>query len=124
MGLFTVEIKNSGDKNYIIVTVASGLEKPYYIKRYGMTPTGCFMRVGTQAPQMPQNIIDGMFSRRIHNTLHNVVAPNQELTFSQLKIFYEEKGFDVSGSQFLKNLDLFTDDGNYNYAAYLMADSN
>lgn len=98
MGLFTVEIKNSGDKNYIIVTVASGLEKPYYIKRYGMTPTRCFMRVGTQAPQMPQNIIDGLFSRRVHNTLHNVVAPNQELTFSQLKIFYEEKGFDVSGS--------------------------
>lgn len=124
MGLFTVEIKNSGDKNYIIVTVASGLEKPYFIKRYGMTPTECFMRVGTQAPQMPQNIIDGLFSRRVHNTLHNVVAPNQELTFSQLKIFYEEKGFDVSGSQFLKNLDLFTDDGKYNYAAYLMADSN
>ena len=56
--------------------------------------------------------------------LHNVVAPNQELTFTQLKIFYEEKGYDVSGSHFLKNLDLFTDDGKYNYAAYLMADNN
>lgn len=124
MGLFTVEIKNDEDKNYIVVTVAGGLEKPYYLKKYGMTPNGCFIRVGTQAAQMTQTMIDGLFSRRIHNTLHNVVAPNQELTFTQLKIFYEEKGYDVSGSYFLKNLDLFTDDGKYNYAAYLMADNN
>ncbi len=89
-----------------------------------MTPNGCFIRVGTQTAQMTQTMIDGLFSRRIHNTLHNVVAPNQELTFTQLKIFYEEKGYDVSGSHFLKNLDLFTDDGKYNYAAYLMADNN
>lgn len=45
MGLFTVEIKNDEDKNYIVVTVAGGLEKPYYIKKYGMTPNGCFIRV-------------------------------------------------------------------------------
>lgn len=124
MGLFTVEIKNDESKSYIVVTVASGLEKPYYLKKHGMIPNGCFFRVGTQASQMTQTMIDGLFSRRIHNTLHNVVAPNQELTFTQLKIYYEEKGYDVTGSHFLKNLDLFTDDGKYNYAAYLMADNN
>ena len=124
MGLFTVEIKNEEDKNYIVVTVAGGLEKPYYLKKHGMTPNGCFFRIGTQTAQMTQNMIDGLFSRRVHNTLHNVVSPNQGLTFTQLKIFYEGKGFDVSGSHFLKNLDLFTDDGKYNYAAYLMADNN
>jgi len=106
------------------VTVAGGLERPYYLKKYGMTPNGCYTRIGTQASPMTQNMIDGFFSRRILNTLHNVVSPNQELTFTQLKIYYQEKGYDAAGSYFLKNLDLFTEDGKYNYAAYLMADHN
>lgn len=106
------------------MTVAGGLERPYYLKKYGMTPNGCYTRIGTQASPMTQNMIDGSFSRRILNTLHNVVSPNQELTFTQLKIYYQEKGYDAAGSYFLKNLDLFTEDGKYNYAAYLMADHN
>lgn len=106
------------------MTVAGGLERPYYLKKYGMTPNGCYTRIGTQASPMTQNMIDGFFSRRILNTLHNVVSPNQELTFTQLKTYYQEKGYDAAGSYFLKNLDLFTEDGKYNYAAYLMADHN
>lgn len=113
-----------GSLCYLVVTVAGGLERPYYLKKYGMTPNGCYTRIGTQASPMTQNMIDGSFSRRILNTLHNVVSPNQELTFTQLKIYYQEKGYDAAGSYFLKNLDLFTEDGKYNYAAYLMADHN
>lgn len=121
MGIFNIEIKK---ENYIIVTIASGLEKPYYLKKYGMTPNGCYMRIGTQTSAMPQSMIDSLFSRRVINTLHNVVAPNQYLTFTQLKIFYEEQGMDVRGEHFLRNLDLYTEDGKYNYAAYLLADNN
>lgn len=124
MGLFTVEIRQEEMRSYLVVTVAGGLERPYYLKKYGMTPNGCYTRIGTQASPMTQNMIDGSFSRRILNTLHNVVSPNQELTFTQLKIYYQEKGYDAAGSYFLKNLDLFTEDGKYNYAAYLMADHN
>lgn len=124
MGLFTVEIRQEEMRSYLVVTVAGGLERPYYLKKYGMTPNGCYTRIGTQASPMTQNMIDGFFSRRILNTLHNVVSPNQELTFTQLKIYYQEKGYDAAGSYFLKNLDLFTEDGKYNYAAYLMADHN
>ena len=119
MGLFTVEIRQEEMRSYLVVTVAGGLERPYYLKKYGMTPNGCYTRIGTQASPMTQNMIDGFFSRRILNTLHNVVSPNQELTFTQLKIYYQEKGYDAAGSYFLKNLDLFTEDGKYNYAAYL-----
>lgn len=124
MGLFTVEIRQEEMRSYLVVTVAGGLERPYYLKKYGMTPNGCYTRIGTQASPMTQNMIDGFFSRRILNTLHNVVSPNQELSFTQLKIYYQEKGYDAAGSYFLKNLDLFTEDGKYNYAAYLMADHN
>ena len=124
MGLFNIENKVEEGKNYIIVTIAGGLEKPYYLRKYGMSPNGCYLRIGTQSSQMSQSTIDGLFSRRVINTLHNVVSPNQHLTFTQLKIFYEEKGYDVSGDFFLRNLDLFTEDGKFNYAAYLLADNN
>lgn len=124
MGIFNVDVKKSEDKTFIVVTVAQGLEKPYYIKKYGMSANGCFYRIGSQSAQMSQNMINNLFARRVINTLHNVVAPNQHLTFTQLKIFYQEKGFDVSSEYFLNNLDLYTEDGKFNYAAYLLADNN
>lgn len=41
----------------------------------------------------------------------------------QLKIYYNETPFKLN-NQFLKNLELLTTDGYYNYAAYLLADVN
>ena len=124
MGIFNIDIEQEGENNIVVITVASGLEKPYYLSKFGRVPRGCYIRIGTQTAQMPQNKIDEMFSKRIVNTLHNVVSPNQELTFSQLKIFYEEKGYDVSNEYFLKNLGLYTDDNKFNYAAFLLSDNN
>lgn len=68
-------------------------------------------------------MINNEFSKRTRNSLKNIVSPKQDLTFSQLKIYYEEKGFSINNN-FLKQLDLYTDDGKYNYNAYLLADNN
>lgn len=124
IGLFTIKHFEEENKEIININIAGGLEKPYHLKKFGMTPNGCFIRIGTQTTPMIQNKINNMFSRRVINTLHNVVSPNQYLTFAQLKIYYQEKGFDVTNEYFLKNLDLYTDDNKYNYVAYLMADNN
>lgn len=53
-----------------------------------------------------------------------MVSPNQFLTFNILKIYYEGKGFDTNNEYFFKNLDFYTEDGKFNYVAYLMADNN
>src|SRR5690606_30247556 len=47
----------------------------------------------------------------------------QDLTFEQLRIYYEEKRKPLN-NQFKKNLELLTEDGALNYAAYLLADEN
>jgi predicted HTH transcriptional regulator len=124
MGLFTLDLKESDGKRHILVTVAGGFEKPYYLKKYGMTPKGCFTRIGAQTSPMEQGMIDALYARRVIRTLQTVVSPRQDLTFSQLKIFYQEKGFEVGSDFFLKNLDFYTEDGKFNYVAYLMADNN
>lgn len=47
----------------------------------------------------------------------------QDLGFEQMRIYYEEAGFTL-GKQFAANLELLTEDSAYNYAGYLLADSN
>jgi predicted HTH transcriptional regulator len=124
LGLFNVEVKQDSGKSYIRITIAQGLEKPYYLKKYGMSEKGCYIRVGSQSSPMTQKLIAEFSSHRVAHTLSNVISPDQHLTFTHLKIFYAEKGFDASSDYFLRNLGLYTEDGRYNYVAYLMADNN
>lgn len=124
MGLFNIEIKAEGGKCYIIVTVAGGLEKPYYIRKYGLSSKGCFVRIGTQSCPMEQFQIDKLLARKVNRTLSTVIAQRQDLTFTQLRIFYEENGFDTSGEYFFKNLGMFTEDGKFNYFAMLLSDQS
>ncbi|MBQ3657885.1 MAG: putative DNA binding domain-containing protein [Bacteroidales bacterium] len=123
MGLFDVLVEHIDNKDVIKIFVASGSEKPYYKTRFGLSEKGCFIRVGTAAEPMTTEQIDGLYARKVHNSLKNVVSPRQDLTFVQLKIYYSEKGFQLNDN-FLRSLDLLTDDGKYNYVAYLLADEN
>lgn len=45
------------------------------------------------------------------------------MTVTQLKIYYEEKGISIN-TNFLKQLELYTEDNKYNYVVYLLADNN
>ncbi len=124
LGLFDVVLENREDKPIIKIIVSSGTEKPYYIKSYGMSPNGCYLRVGSSAQPMTTSMIDEMYAKRVKKvTLGNIPSPRTELTFEQLKIYYEEKGLKL-GENFKRNLDLLMTDGGYNYIAYLISDSN
>ncbi len=123
LGLYDVIVLEENGKKYIKVIIARGNERPYYLKGMGMTPDSCFIRVGSAIQRMSSEMISNEFRRRTKNSLKNIVSPKQDLTFSQLKIYYEEKGF-IINNNFLKQLDLYTDDGKYNYNAYLLADNN
>ena len=45
MGLFDIIHEEQDGKDILRITVAGGLEKPYYLKKYGMTEKGCFLRI-------------------------------------------------------------------------------
>jgi ATP-dependent DNA helicase RecG len=123
LGLFDVVIEEVNNRQIIHVIIASGTEKPYYIKRKGMSPEGCFTRIGSSVESMDNEMIIDIFSRRTRNSLKSIVSPQQSLTFSQLRIFYEEVGYEI-GSNFLNQLELINDDGQFNYVAYLLSDHN
>ncbi len=123
LGLFDVRSEKSGEKYLIKVIIASGPEKPYFKRKYGMTEKGSFIRVGTASEPMPQKMIEELFSRRTRNSLGKIVSRKQDLRFEQLRIFYEESGFTLN-ENFSANLELLTGSDEYNYIAYLLSDIN
>lgn len=124
LGLYDVYPEEYDEKTVVHIVVSRGTEKPYYLRKYGQSPAGCFIRVGSGVQQMTVAMIDQLYASRVRNSLRNIPAPaNRKLTFQQLKIYYQEKGFQVNDS-FLSNLDLYTPDAQLNYAAYLLADEN
>jgi predicted HTH transcriptional regulator len=123
MGLFDIQAENKYGKNIIKINIASGSEKPYFKKKFGMTEKGCFIRIGTAAEPMPQKMIDELFAKRIRNSLGKIVSNKQNLKFEQLRIYYESAGLSIN-EQFASNLELLTDKDKYNYVAYLLADNN
>ncbi|MDA3860142.1 MAG: putative DNA binding domain-containing protein [Melioribacteraceae bacterium] len=123
MGLFDIILEVHKKKDVIKITVASGSEKPYHLTAKGMSPKGCFIRVGSASEPMSSKMIEELFSKRVRNSIGTIKSRNQSLTFEQLQIYYNATGFKLS-EQFARNLELLTEDGNFNYAAYLLADVN
>ena len=123
LGLFDIVKEKYQGKAIIHIIISSGAEKPYYIKRHGMSSAGCFIRIGTSSQPMSQSMIDELYSTRTHNSLRKIVSLRQNLSFEQLQIYYQAKGMKLN-DKFAENLDLLTEDGKYNYVAYLLSDNN
>ena len=64
-----------------------------------------------------------MISKRQNITLQTLPSPRHNLSFKQLCIYYEEKNLEPT-EQFIESLDLRQSNGEFNYAAYLLADDN
>ena len=123
MGLYEIYTEEQNGKTIVVVNFASGMEKPYYIKQKGLSESGCFIRIGSSAQPMPDALIKDLTNRRHQPSLINMLSRHQDLTFRQLKIFYEGKDKELN-ENFAKSLDFYTNDGQYNYLAYLLADAN
>jgi len=104
MGLFDVVAENKEGRELIKIIVAGGTEKPYFKKKFGMTEKGCFIRTGTAAEPMPQAMIEKLFASRTRNSLGKIRSHRQDLSFEQLKIYYEEKGLTLT-KHFKQNLE-------------------
>ncbi|MDR0861475.1 MAG: putative DNA binding domain-containing protein [Oscillospiraceae bacterium] len=123
LGLFDILVEKIDGVEVIKVVVTSGIEKPYYLRKKGMSPAGCFIRVGSSNQHLTTEQIDAIYAKRIPLRLSNMRSPRQTLTFKQLEIYYSEQKLTLN-EEFLRSLDLLNDDGSYNYAAYLLADEN
>ncbi|NOR45841.1 MAG: hypothetical protein GQ534_09675 [Candidatus Delongbacteria bacterium] len=58
LDLFEILLENRRNKVVIKISLAGGTEKPYYIKKLGMTEKGCFIRVGSASEPMSLKMIE------------------------------------------------------------------
>ena len=123
LGLFDIVQCQMDGKDIIRVIVSCGQQRPYYIRKYGMSERGCFIRVGSSSQPMNEQMIEELLSKRQQITLQSMISPRQNLLFKQLCIYYEEKKLEPT-EQFIESLDLRQSSGDFNYAAYLLADEN
>jgi ATP-dependent DNA helicase RecG len=123
MGLFDVIVENHGGIDIIKIILASGPEKPYYLRKFGMTEKGCYTRIGSATEPMPQRMIEQLFAKRTRNAISKIRSNRQDLVFEQIKIYYEAKGLKLN-ERFATTLELLNADNDYNYVAYLLADNN
>jgi ATP-dependent DNA helicase RecG len=123
LGLFDVLEEEMAGKVIIKLIVASGPEKPYYLRKFGMSEKGSFIRIGTATEPMTARMIENMFTKRTRNSIGKIKSNQQKLKFEQLRIYYEESGKKLN-SKFADNLNLHCEDGSFNYAGYLMSDVN
>lgn len=123
LGLYDVVIEELHGIPVIKIIISSGNEKPYYLRSKGMSESGCFVRVGSSVQSMPADLIEDLFSKRTRNSISKIESPREDLTFEQLKIFYEERKLKLN-EKFKQSLELLTKDGKLNYVAYLLADEN
>jgi len=121
-GLFDAVPVEIDNKKIIRVIVSCGPQRPYYLKKMGMSEEGCFIRAGTSAEPMTGEDIEDALSKRQQFTLQSMISPDQDLRFEHLRKYYKEKGFEPT-KQLADDLDLRNKDS-YNYAAYLLADDN
>ncbi|WP_333873712.1 RNA-binding domain-containing protein [Methylobacter sp.] len=123
MGLFDVVAETRDEKKIVKITVVGGSEKPYYLAKMGMSAKGCYIRIGSASEPMPVRMIEDLFAGRIRNSIGTIKSRKQTLSFEQLKIYYSETPLKLN-DRFARNLELLTEDGAYNYAAYLLSDVN
>jgi predicted HTH transcriptional regulator len=122
-GLFDILIEEIDGIEVIKIIISSGPEKPYFINKKGMSPEGCLIRVGSANQHLSQKQIDAMYARRNPQRLGLIESPKQNLTFGQLRIYYEERKMTLN-EEYLRTLDLVNENGKLNYNAYLLADEN
>lgn len=81
LGFFDVVTEELQGKTIIHVIVARGTEKPYYLKKYGLSPAGVHVRIGTGKQQLTTEMIDRLYASRTRSSLRNIPSPRKKLSF-------------------------------------------
>ena len=114
------------DKKHIIEIKIHKGEGLYYIKKYGRSAQGCYMRVGSTCRSMTEEQINLIHNKYLDTKVRitEIASEIKKPTFQYLKLLLTEKGYNINDKTFAENFHLYTKDGDYNKMAELLADKN
>lgn len=114
------------DKDLIEINVKKG-NGLFYIKKYGMSENGCYVRNGTSCKSLtPEEIIERFISYLMipEKQITDIPSSYKTLSFKILKNYLLSNNIHINEDTFLENFHLMTEDGRYNYLAEILADKN
>lgn len=106
------------DDNNIIKVIVSGKEKPY--SAYGKY----YIRSADEDKELSPTQLKSLMTESYSDNIVEIVAPQQDLQFSQLLSLYASNGLTLNTETFKSNLNLLTSNQKLNYMAYLLSDNN
>ena len=113
-------------KNVVVISVRKG-KSLYYIKKYGRSAAGCFIRVGTSCRSMTEEQIEQRYIESLsipRKTMKEELSPRQDLTFNQFQALLTFKNVHYNKETFEQNYNLRNNDDKFNYIAFLVSDQN
>lgn len=113
-------------KNVIEIKVNKGVAL-YYIKKFGRSANGCFIRMGTTCRSMTEEEIEQRYIAQLSipkQSMKQKLSPRQDLSFAQFQAILTFKGIHFNGATFEQNYNLRNNEGKYNYIAFLVSDQN
>lgn len=114
-------IEDIEDKEVLVIEIQSGTDKPYYIYKNGLKPSGVYIRQGSSSVPASESAIRQMIKDTDGDVFEEMRSLNQELTFSETEKRFAEKGVDFGDSQ-RQTLELVGMDGQYTNLGLLLAD--
>ena len=117
--------KYIGQQHIIEIKISKG-ESLYYIKKYGRSAQGCFVRVGSTSRSMTEQQITITHNKYLDSKVKitEMAGGIKNPTFKYLKLLLTEKGYTINEKTFAENFHLLTRDGVFNKMSDLLADRN
>lgn len=108
-------------KDVVAVAVQRGTARPYYLRGKGIRPEGVYVRQGASTVPASDAAILSMIKETSGDHYETARSLNQQLTFDRTAAFFQKRGLEF-GSQQMRTLHLFGEDGTYTNLAFLLSD--
>ena len=118
-----MEIIKDNGLNIIKIDVLKGTNRPYYLKKYGMTSEGVYLRLGATIRQATRDEIKKMIKEDDDYLFEDARSNKQELTFETVKKEFANKSVEFNENK-MSNLGLINDKGEYTNLACIISDQN
>ena len=120
--IFNFEEEEIDGKRVVVLTIPAAKTVPTAFDKIRFIRIGSSKEKLEKYPEREAQLFDIL--KNGMPTITNTPSVYQDLTFEKLMIYYGAKGIKLNENTFKKNLELLTEDGQYNILAQLLSDDS
>jgi len=121
MMFVSIQAEQKEEKDIIHLIISRGTNKPYYLIKNGLKPSGVFVRQGSASVQASPEQIRQMIKATDGDVFEDNISLNQELTFQKTSNVFHEKKIKFASEQMI-SLGIMRTDGVYTNLGLLLSD--